>query len=78
MWGRRPGSGIWSGGSAEVDVGDAGGGETQGSADGVGEAGQHVEVGRLPPLSTRAIEDWVVRIRRASSVWVSAARARGV
>jgi hypothetical protein len=44
----------------------------------VGEAGQHVEVGRLPSLSTRAIEDWVVRIRRASSVWVSPARVRSV
>jgi hypothetical protein len=30
-------------------------------------------VGRLPPLSMRAIEDWVVPVRRASSVWVSPA-----
>jgi hypothetical protein len=30
-------------------------------------------VGRLPPPSMRAIEDWVVPIRRASSAWVSKA-----
>src|SRR5215467_11294239 len=44
--GRQPGGGICSGGSTEVDIGDSRGGETQGSAGGVGEAGQHVEGGQ--------------------------------
>ena len=35
-------------------------------------------VGRLPPLSMRAMEDWVVLMRRASSVWVSPAWVRRV
>jgi hypothetical protein len=64
------------GGSAEVDAGDAGGGEAQGGAGGVSEAGEHVEGGQAAPLSMRAIEDWVVPVRRASSVWVSPARVR--
>jgi len=34
------------GGSAEVDAGDAGGGEAQGGAGGVSEAGEHVEGGQ--------------------------------
>jgi hypothetical protein len=33
---------------------------------------------RGQPPSMRAIEDWVVPIRRASSVWVSPARVRSV
>src|SRR5215813_11859920 len=37
---------IWSGGSAEVDVGDSGGGEAQRGAGGVGEAGQHAKGGQ--------------------------------
>ena len=36
--GPQPGRGIWSGGSAEVDAGDAGGGQAQRGASGVGEA----------------------------------------
>src|SRR5215472_6448293 len=44
--GPQPGSGTWSGGSAEVDVGDAGSGKAQGSAGGVGQAGQHAEGGQ--------------------------------
>ena len=35
-------------------------------------------VGRLPPLSMRAMEDWVVLMRRASSVWVNPAWVRRV
>ena len=42
-----------SGGSAEVDVGDSGGGEAQGSAGGVGEEGQHVEGGQAAAAGLR-------------------------
>jgi hypothetical protein len=74
--GPQPGGGIWSSGSADVDVGDSGGGETQGSAGGVGEAGQHVEGGQAAAAFDAAIEDWVVPMRLASSVWVRPARVR--
>src|SRR6266536_940555 len=39
----RQGRAYWSGGPAELNVADAGGGEAQAAAGGVGEAAQHVQ-----------------------------------
>jgi hypothetical protein len=53
-------------------------GAAQGSAGGVGETGEHIQGEQAAALSMRAIEDWVVPMRRASSVWVRPTRVRRV